>query len=113
MQVIQIDGLKFEGPRILDKDEIPNVPAIALIMTEAGEGFKIMSILHGEKIADVIINSPKRDCWMKHAYHGNIDIYLCTDDMPEDKREEFRIKGIERRKDVIFCDELPRVVDDW
>lgn len=113
MQTIQIDGLKFEGPRILGKDEIPEVPAIALVITEAGEGFKIMSILHGENIRNTIAESPKHDCWAKHAYHGNIDIYICTDRMTEAEREEFRLKGIEKRKDIIFCDELPRIEDDW
>ena len=46
MNTILIDGLNFEGPRIIGKDDIPAVPAIALICTEAGEGMKIMSIIH-------------------------------------------------------------------
>ena len=54
MQTIQIDGLKFDGPYVLGRDELPNVPAIALIITEAGEGFKIMSVLHGVNIKEEI-----------------------------------------------------------
>ena len=113
MQTIQIDGLKFDGPYVLGRDELPNVPAIALIITEAGEGFKIMSVLHGVNIKEEIENSPKHACWHKHAYHDIIDIYLNLDDMPESKREDYRIRCIEKRKDVIFCDEVTKIVDDW
>ena len=113
MQTIQIDGLKFDGPYVLGRDELPNVPAIALKITEAGEGFKIMSVLHGVNIKEEIENSPKQDCWHKHAYHDIIDIYLNLDDMPESKREDYRIRCIEKRKDVIFCDEVTKIVDDW
>ena len=113
MQTIQIDGQKFVGPYIIGKDEIPQVKGIGLTITEAGEGFKIMSIVHGDDLREVIMNHPKMDCWKQHAYHGNIDVYICETDMSPDKREEFRIKGIEKRRDVIFCDEVPRIEDDW
>ena len=49
----------------------------------------------------------------KHAFHGNIDVYLNTDDMPEQKREEFRLNAIAKRAKYIFCDELPKIEDDW
>ena len=113
MQTIQIDGLKFEGAYVVGKNDIPNVAGIALIITEAGEGFKIMSIIQSDDLRDAVLTSPKMDCWKKHAYHGNIDVYVCETDMSPEKREEFRIRGIEKRKDVIFCDELPRIEDDW
>ena len=113
MQTIMIDGLKFQGPYIIGKEEIPQVRGIALAITEAGEGFKIMSIVQGDDLRSVVMNSPKMDCWKKHAYHGNIDIYVCETDMSPEKREEFRINGITKRKDVIFCDEPPVIVDDW
>ena len=113
MGKIFIDGLNFEGPAVFGKDEIPSVPALALICTEAGEGLKIMSIVHGDDILKVISENPKMDCWKKHAFHGNIDVYLNTDDMTEDERERFRLNAIEKRKEYIFCDEVPKVVDDW
>ncbi len=114
LTTILIDGLKFEGPRIFGKDEIPAVPAIALICTEAGEGMKIMSIIHdGKDIAANIASNPKMGCWKSHAFHGNIDVYLNTDDMSEDKREQFRVNGIIKRKQYIFCDEPPKLEDDW
>ena len=113
MQSILIDGLRFEGPMVFGKDEIPSVPAIALVCTEAGEGMKIMSVVHGADIMNVIANSPKMDCWKKHAFHGNIDIYLNTDEMSEDKRETFRVNAINKRREYIFCDEPPKIVDDW
>ena len=113
MQKILIDGLQFEGPRVYGKEEIPAVPAIALICTEAGEGMKIMSVIHGTDIAKTIAESPKMDCWKKHAFHGNIDVYLNTDDMSEQKREDFRINAIAKRIKYIFCDELPKIEDDW
>ena len=95
MNTILIDGLNFEGPRIIGKDEIPAVPAIALICTEAGEGMKIMSIIHdGKDIAA-------------------IGIYLNTDEMSEEKREQFRVNGILKRKQYIFCDQPPKIEDDW
>ena len=113
MQRILIDGLNFEGPIVYGKADLPSVPAIALVCTEAGEGFKIMSVVHGLDIAKVIAESPKMNCWKEHAFHGNIDVYLNTEDMSEDKREQFRLSAIAKRKEVIFCDELPKVVDDW
>ena len=69
MQTIQIDGLKFDGPYVLGRDELPNVPAIALIITEAGEGFKIMSVLHGFNIKEEInmritTSSTSTSIWM-------------------------------------------------
>ena len=113
MQTIQIDGQKFIGSYIVGKDDIPQVRGIALAITEAGEGFKIMSIVHGDDIRETVLNSPKMDCWKKHAYHGNIDIYVCETDMSPEKREEFRTNGILKRRDVIFCDEPPVIKDDW
>ena len=113
MGKIFIDGLSFEGPSVFGKDEIPSVPALALVCTEAGEGLKIMSIVHGEDILKVISENPKMDCWKKHAFHGNIDVYLNTEDMPEQKREEFRLNAIAKRAKYIFCDELPKIEDDW
>ena len=113
MKKILIDNLHFEGPRVFGKDEIPSVPAIALVCTEAGEGMKIMSVVHGQDIAKVIAESPKMDCWKKHAFHGNIDVYINTDDISEDKREAFRVNAIIKRKEYIFCDEPPKIVDDW
>lgn len=113
MQTVVIDKLPFEGPYIVGKNELPEVPALAIVCTEAGEGFKVMSIVHGQNIAQVIRDSPKMDCWKKHAFHGNIDVYINTSDMSEDAREKFRIDGISKRKGVIFCDELPRIEDDW
>ena len=101
MKKILIDSLQFEGPRTFGKDEIPSVPAIALVCTEAGEGMKIMSVVHATDIAKA------------HAFHGNIDVYINTDEMSEDRRESFRINAISKRKEYIFCDELPKVVDDW
>lgn len=97
----------------MGKDEIPSVKAIALICTEAGEGMKIMSVLHSDNIKKEISESPKNDCWKKHASHGNIDIYLHETDMPESKREEFRLNAISKREKYIFCDEMPRIEDDW
>ncbi len=113
MQTIRIDGLPFQGPYVLGKDELPQVPAIALIITEAGEGFKIMSVVHGLNISEAVDKSPKKDCWHKHAYHDIIDIYINTDEMSEDKREDFRVNCIVKRKEVIFCDEAPKIEDDW
>lgn len=113
MATVFIDGLKFEGPILLGKDTIPHVPAIALVCTEAGEGMKIMSVVHGTNIAKVFDNNPKMTCWKKHAYHDNIDIYINTDEMSEEKREIFRVNAIEKRKNYIFCDDLPKIVDDW
>lgn len=113
MKTIQIDGKPFYGPYVLGKDSIPNNPAIALVCTEAGEGMKIMSVLHGDKIADVIANSPKNDCWKKKADHGIIDVYIFENDMPEAEREKFRLNAISKRIKFIFCDELPKIEDDW
>ena len=110
---IFIDGLHFVGPSVFGKDDIPSVPGLALVCTEAGEGMKIMSIVHGDDIAKIIAESPKMDCWKKHAFHGNIDVYINTDDMSEDKRETFRVNAIVKRKEYIFCDEPPKMVDDW
>ena len=113
MQTINIDNLPFIGPYTIGKTEIPSVRAIALICTEAGEGMKIMSVLHGNDISGTIAESPKRSCWEKHAFHGNIDVYLHETDMSDERMEQFRINAISKRSKYIFCDELPRIEDDW
>jgi len=113
MKTVQIDGLMFTGPYTLGKHDVPQVSGIALIITEAGEGFKIMSILHSDDIREAVETSPKQDCWKEHAYHGNVDIYVCETDMPPEKREEFRMKALEKRRDSLYCDELPAIEDDW
>lgn len=113
MKTVQVDGQKFEGPHTIGKHDIPAVAGIALIITEAGEGFKIMSILQADDLKDAVENSPKQDCWKKHAYHGKVDVYICATDMSPEEREEFRLKGLEKRRSSLYCDELPSVEDDW
>jgi hypothetical protein len=113
MASIMIDGHRFDGPMALGKDPIPAVRAVALVCTEAGEGMKIMSVVHGENVAEAIAKSPKQDCWKAHAHLGRIDVYVMPTEMNESDREAFRIKIISKRSDFIFCDELPKVEDDW
>lgn len=113
MKQILIDGRTFEGPYVLGKDEIPGGSGIALVCTDAGEGMKVMSVIQGDNICKAVSESPKKACWEKHAYHGIIDVYVDICDLPESKREEFRINAISKRASVIFCDELPKIEDDW
>lgn len=113
MRMISVDGLSFEGPYTLGKEELPPVPAIALVCTEAGEGMKIMSVLHGADISKTVNESPKQDCWKRYASHGNVDVYINTSDMSVEDRESFRLEAIAKRKEYIFCDELPKIEDDW
>ncbi|MCQ2056204.1 MAG: hypothetical protein MJY64_01860 [archaeon] len=110
---ILVDGRYFTGPYVLDKNELPRKPGIALICTEAGEGLKIMTILQGDDINTTVNKSSKRPCWNKHSYHGRIDVYIDETETPASEREKYRISAISKRKDVIFCDEPPKIEDDW
>lgn len=108
-----IEDRTFQGPYILGKDEIPDVPAIALVCTEAGEGVKVMSVLHSDKIATEIANSPKRDCWKKHTFRLDTQIFIYETDETPEEREAYRLKFLERRAQFMFCDELPVLEDDF
>lgn len=113
MVVLTVDGKQFIGPKIIGKDVFPDVPAIALICTEAGEGLKIMSVIQGDNIAKAIAESPKMDCWVSHANHGQVDVYILETDMSPGDREKFRIEAIRKRDKFMFCEEMPKIEDDW
>jgi len=113
MVVMSIEGRQFIGPRVLGEDSLPNIPAVALICTEAGEGVKIMGVVEGDDIARAIEKSPKQNCWKSHAHHGKVDIYIMETDLSAEEREKFCTHVIEKRSQFMFCDEIPRQDDDW
>ncbi|MFA6680060.1 MAG: hypothetical protein WCR96_06185 [Candidatus Methanomethylophilaceae archaeon] len=113
MVVMNIEGHPFMGPSILGIDSFPNVRAIALICTEAGEGVKIMGVVEGDDIAKAIAESPKQNCWKSHAYHGKVDIYIFETDMSPEERAKFRTRVIEKRAQFMFCDEITHKEEDW
>lgn len=113
MVVMSIEGKQFIGPLVFGEDALPNVPAVALICTEAGEGVKIMGVVEGNDIAKAIEESPKQDCWRSHSHHGKVDVYIMETDISAKEREKFRVRIIEKRSQFMFCDEVPRHEDDW
>lgn len=113
MDTFVLEGLFFEGPYKFGVDKIPSFAGLAVVCTPGGEGYKIMTILQGNDISKEVNESPKIPCWKAHAYHDVIDIFVFKTDMSPEDREKFRLKAIEKRKEHIFCDEMPVVEDDW
>jgi len=103
MKTLNIDGQMFKGPYKLDED-IPNVPALAIVATESGEGIQILSFLESDDIASEIANSNKRDCWKKNGWNG-IDIYIQKND-DKTQRQTLRKRMAEKRRESIKCEDF-------
>ncbi|NLN72420.1 MAG: hypothetical protein GX137_06530 [Thermoplasmatales archaeon] len=108
-----INGKIFDGPLYLGRDKLPALPGMALICTEAGEGVKIMSVLWGDNLEEIITESPKNDCWKRHASHGRVDVYAYTEECTAEEREEFCNKILERGREWMFCEDSVRIEDDF
>jgi len=103
MKKVNIDGNLFVGPRRLGKDEIPAEPALALIATESGEGFQILSVLESDNIAKEIAESRWNDCWKKNAWHG-IDVYIQSN-ADKSQRQMIRTRLRDKRREGIKCED--------
>jgi len=103
MKKVNIEGNFFVGPRRLGKDEIPAEPAIALIVTESGEGFQILSVVEGDNIAKEISESKWNDCWKKNGWNG-VDIYIQSNDS-KSQREMLRNRIRDKRRESIKCEQ--------
>lgn len=108
-----LEGKIFDGPLYLGTDKLPASAGIALICTEAGEGVKIMSVLWGDNLESIITENPKNDCWKKHAYHGRVDIYIYTKDSTAGERETYCKMVLDKYRKWMFCEDTPKVEDDF
>lgn len=113
MKTIVIDGYKFEGPYIMGKDEIPAVAGVMLISTEAGEGFKIMCVEESSDMRAFVDGSDRKDIWIDHAYHGQVDIYVMPTDCDESKRQSIMDSIVSRRASHLNCQRPKILEDDW
>lgn len=113
MKTIVIDGYKFEGPYILDKDEIPSEAGVILISTEAGEGFKIMCVEESADMKAHIAGSDRKGLWKEHAYHGQVDIYIMRTDCDDAKRASIMDSIVSRREAHLNCQRQRILEDDW
>lgn len=106
MKKVNIDGNFFMGPHRLGKDELPAEPAIALIITESGEGFQILSVVEGDNIAKAVAESKFNDCWKKNGWNG-IDVYVQLNDN-KSQREMIRSKIRDKRRESIKCEDYSK-----
>ena len=111
MKKLNIDGYFFEGPYILDKDELPESAGIALMCTEAGEGIKIMSVEVSDNLAEEINNCDRKHLWIEKARKGQVDIYINL--MDDIKRESIADSIAEKRASVLTCQKPKIIEDDW
>lgn len=107
-----IEGYKFEGPYVIGKDELPEFDGVALIVSEAGEGTKILCVENGKEMNKALPASPELGNWKDHAYNGIVDAYILRVD-DECERKAISDKIINRRKQYLVCQKLEPVVDDW
>ena len=111
MKKLNIDGHFFQGPYVLDQDEIPAAAGIALMCTEAGEGIKIMSVEESSDLRDAILNCDRKQLWKEKAWKGKVDIYILL--MDEPKRERIAESIADKRRDVLTCQKPKIIEDDW
>ena len=111
MKKMKIDGYDFEGAYIAGKGEVPSIGGIALIVSEAGEGAKIIAVAYGDNLLETVDNSPDLPEWTEHAYHGIVDIYVLEMESP--KREAVAESIINKRKNTLTCQKIKEIVDDW
>ena len=111
MKSMKIEGYDFDGPYIAGKGQVPAIDGIALIVSEAGEGAKILAVTYGNNLLDIIDNSPDLPLWTEHAYHGIVDIYVLEIDEP--KRSSLAQTIINKRKSTLTCQKIEEIVDDW
>ena len=113
MKKMAIDGYSFEGPYVLEKDELPASAGIALMCTEAGEGVKILSVEESEDLRSHILGSDRISLWKENAYHGIVDIYIYLTDIPEDKRKKITDTIVSKRSASLVCQPKEIIEDDW
>ena len=113
MKTIVIDGYKFEGPYVMDKDEIPAVAGVMLISTEAGEGFKIMCVEEAADMKAHMAGSDRKGIWKDNAYHGQVDIYVMATDCDDSKRASIADSIADRRRASLNCQRPKIIEDDW
>jgi hypothetical protein len=113
MKTIAVDGYKFVGPYIMDKDELPAVAGIMLISTEAGEGIKFMCIEESDDMASFIADSDRKEIWIKNAYHGQVDIYIMCTDCNYSERASIVESLVRRREAYLSCQRQKIIEDDW
>lgn len=113
MKKMAIDGYSFEGPYVLEKDEIPSVAGIALMCTEAGEGVKILSVEESNNLNENIMGSDRLSLWKEKAYHGVVDIYVYATDVPEEKRKSITDSIVSKRRASLVCQPQEIIEDDW
>ena len=113
MDGITVDGYRFDGPYILNKDTVPAEAGIILVSTEAGEGIKFLCIEESNDMAAFIANSDKKDFWLKTAYHGQIDLYIMRTDCSDAERASIVDSMIHRREAYLLCQEKKILEDDW
>ena len=113
MRTIMIDGYKFEGPYVLDRDEIPAEAGIMLISTEAGEGFKIMCVEESSDMREHIASSDRKDLWRSKAYKSIVDIYVMRTDCDDGKRASITDSIVSRRAASLNCQRQKVIEDDW
>ena len=110
MKPMRIDGYDFKGPYIADKGEIPAINGIALIVSEAGEGAKIIAI-HTADDLSTLSSHPDLPKWKENCYRGIIDVYVY--EMAPPKRDEVARMMINKRINYLTCQKVEAIVDDW
>lgn len=110
MKPMKIDGYDFQGPYVAGKDEIPAVSGIALIVTEAGEGAKILAIETADDLSQ-LSSSPRLPVWKENCYHGIVDVYV--HEMAPPKRDSVAKSMIDKRASTLTCQIIEAIVDDW
>lgn len=112
MKAMMIEGYKFEGPYEIEKDDIPEVSGVALIVSEAGEGTKILCVESGDNLHISLPNSPELPDWKAHSFHEIADAYILRVD-DASQRQAIVDKIIYKRKASLVCQKFAPIVDDW
>jgi len=97
------DGMMFTGP--VGIDELPNVPGMYIITTDASGGVKILGAYDGGNDMNASAKTnPKRDCWQKNRKDTDpVAYYIAENDAK--KRDNICRGLIERRFYEMVCND--------
>ena len=102
------DGTDFQGP--MEIDQLPAIPGVYLIVTDASGGVKILGAYEAEDCKASAASNPRRECWQKNRKDTDPAAYFREERDPV-KRQELVLGIHQRRFYGLVCSEPPK--DDF
>ncbi len=96
------DGTEFTGP--VGISDLPHIPGVYIITTEASGGVKILGVYDGEDMNSSAASNPKRGCWEKNRKDTEPTAFYREERDP-DKRLSLIFGIMQRRFYGLVCND--------